>query len=72
MMGGLVAPGPHLENGRRRPEVARCDGFPSLAEYELYRAHFGADPDFIAADKLRDDTGCVVRYERTFLRPLLP
>lgn len=46
--------------------------FPSLAAYEDYRRLFGQHPDFIAADQLRDDSGCVIRYERTFMRPLLP
>jgi hypothetical protein len=46
--------------------------FPSLAEYERYRALFGVDPEFIAADRIRDESGCVKRFERTFLRPLLP
>jgi hypothetical protein len=46
--------------------------FPSLAEYEQYRQRFGVDPEFIEADRIRDDSGCVRRYERTFLRPLLP
>jgi hypothetical protein len=46
--------------------------FASLAAYEQYRTHFGTDPDFIAADKIRDDSACVIRYERTFMRPLLP
>nr|WP_239000792.1 NIPSNAP family protein [Jiangella asiatica] len=46
--------------------------FPSLAAYEQYRRLFGQHPDFVAADKLRDETGCVVRYERSFMRPLLP
>jgi len=46
--------------------------FPSLAEYERYRGLFGVDPEFIAADRIRDESGCVHRYERTFLRPLLP
>ncbi|MBF5000787.1 hypothetical protein IRT45_26975 [Nocardia sp. BSTN01] len=23
-------------------------------------------------DRIRDDSGCVLRYERTFMRPLLP
>jgi hypothetical protein len=45
--------------------------FPSLAEYESYRALFGVDPDFIAADKIRDESHCVVRYERSFMRPVL-
>ena len=46
--------------------------FPSLADYERYRERFGVDPDFVAADRIRDESGCVRRYERTFLRPLLP
>lgn len=46
--------------------------FGSLAEYERYRERFGVDPDFIAADRIRDDSGCVLRHERTFMRPLLP
>jgi hypothetical protein len=45
--------------------------FPSLAACEQYRARFGTDPDFVAADQIRDDSGCVPRYERTFMRPLL-
>jgi hypothetical protein len=46
--------------------------FASLADYERYRARFGVDPEFVEADRLRDDSGCVRRYERSFLRPLLP
>jgi NIPSNAP len=46
--------------------------FPSLAAYEHYRALFGTDPDFAEADRIRDESGCVLRYERTFMRPLLP
>lgn len=46
--------------------------FPSLAAYEDYRRLFGQHPDFVAADQIRDDSGCVIRYERTFMRPLLP
>ena len=46
--------------------------FPSLADYEQYRSRFGTDPEFVAADRIRDDSGCVVRFERTFMRPLLP
>ena len=45
--------------------------FPSLAAYEQYRALFGTDPKFVAADQVRDDSGCVLRYQRTFMRPLL-
>lgn len=46
--------------------------FDSLAAYERYRARFDQDPAFIDADRIRDDSGCVLRYERTFMRPLLP
>ncbi len=46
--------------------------FPSLAAYEQYRGLFGEHPDFVAADRIRDESGCVLRYERTFMRPLLP
>ncbi|MEJ7757288.1 MAG: NIPSNAP family protein [Nocardioidaceae bacterium] len=46
--------------------------FPSLADYENYRALFGVDPDFIETDRIRDESGCVVRYDRTFMRPLTP
>jgi hypothetical protein len=46
--------------------------FESLAAYEKYRTRFGVDPAFIAADRIRDESHCVIRYERTFMRPLLP
>ena len=45
--------------------------FPSLAAYEQYRALFGTDPEFLEADRIRDESNCVLRYERTFMRPLL-
>jgi hypothetical protein len=46
--------------------------FPSLAAYETYRERFGKDPEFTEADAIRDQSGCVLRYDRTFMRPLLP
>ncbi|MEV6283756.1 NIPSNAP family protein [Kribbella sp. NPDC051770] len=46
--------------------------FPSFAAYEEYRQLFGVDPDFVAADRIRDESGCVLRYDRSFMRPLLP
>ena len=45
--------------------------FPSLTAYEQYRQLFGVDPDFVAADRIRDESGCVVRYQRSFMRPVL-
>jgi NIPSNAP len=44
--------------------------FPSLADYERYRERFGVDPDFVEADRIREETRCVRRYERSFMRPL--
>jgi hypothetical protein len=44
--------------------------FPSLAEHERYRARFHDDPEFIEANRIRDETRCVRRYERSFMRPL--
>ncbi|OYN96381.1 NIPSNAP protein [Propionibacteriaceae bacterium ES.041] len=46
--------------------------FPSLAAYEQYRRRFSDDPDFIAADRIRDHSACVLRHDRTFMRPLFP
>ncbi len=45
--------------------------FESLTKYEAYRANFGVDPDFIAADLVRVESGCVSRWERTIMRPFL-
>jgi NIPSNAP protein len=45
--------------------------FPSLAAYEQYRQRFGVDPEFVAADRIRDESRCVLRHERSFMRPLL-
>lgn len=45
--------------------------FPSFADYESYRTLFGVDPEFVNADKIRDQSGCVMRYERSFMRPVL-
>jgi hypothetical protein len=45
--------------------------FPSFAAYEEYRKKFGVDPDFIEADQIRDRSGCVLSYERSFFRPVL-
>ncbi len=45
--------------------------FPSLADYESYWSLFGVDPEFVAVDEIRDESGCVLRYERSFMRPVL-
>jgi hypothetical protein len=43
-----------------------------VVEYVTDPAKIGIDPDFVAADRIRDESGCVLRYEHTFMRPLLP
>jgi hypothetical protein len=49
-----------------RRDQSGASAFPSLAAYEQYRGLFGVYPDFVAADRIRDDSGCVLRYDRTF------
>ncbi|NBE83967.1 NIPSNAP family protein [Micromonospora rubida] len=74
----LVARHGGLHHGYFLPAEGASDraealfSFQSLAAYERYRSRFGKDPEFIAADQIRDRSGCVLRYERTFMRPLLP
>jgi hypothetical protein len=45
--------------------------FPSLADYKTFRRLFGVNAEFIEADRIRDESGCVLRYDRMFMRPLL-
>ncbi|MFF1574469.1 NIPSNAP family protein [Leifsonia sp. NPDC058292] len=44
--------------------------FPSLAEYEQYRAAAAVDPECIEAFQFARETRCIRRYERRFLTPL--
>ena len=44
--------------------------FDSLAAYELYRQRSFEDADCQAAFKYAEDTQCIVRYERSFFRPV--
>ncbi|WP_329070621.1 NIPSNAP family protein [Amycolatopsis sp. NBC_01480] len=53
-------------------EARALFSFESLAAYERYRTLFGVDPEFVAADRIREESGCVLRYRRTFMRPFLP
>jgi len=46
--------------------------FPSLAEYERYRSAAAEDPECQEALRFAEDTGCILKYERSFFRPLLP
>jgi NIPSNAP len=53
-------------------EALALFSFESLAAYEAFRARFASDPEILAATRFRDESGCVVRYRRTFMRPVLP
>jgi hypothetical protein len=44
--------------------------FPSLADYEAYRARIPNDPDCQAAMTLAENTRCILSYERSFMRPI--
>ena len=74
----LVARNGGVHHGYFLPSEGASDralalfSFPSLAAYEAYRAKSGVDPEFVAADRIRDESGCVLRYDRSFMRPMLP
>lgn len=44
--------------------------FPSLAAYEDYRAAMAADAECQAAFAYAEETRCILRYERSFMRPM--
>ena len=44
--------------------------FPSLADYEDYRAKSFKDPECLEAFEFAKETDCIRRYDRQFLRPL--
>ena len=44
--------------------------FPSLASYEAYRRDVPLDPECEKITKLRDESQCFIKYERTFMRPV--
>ena len=46
--------------------------FASLAAYEEYRRQSATDADCQAAFAYAATTRCIVRYDRSFLRPVLP
>jgi hypothetical protein len=45
-------------------------GFPSLTDYETYRAKIPGDPECQAALDYADETRCILSYERSFMRPV--
>ncbi|UTW55466.1 NIPSNAP family protein [Kordiimonas sp. SCSIO 12610] len=46
--------------------------FESLAAYEHYREKSFKDPECMKAFKYGEDTKCILSYNRTFTKPLLP
>ena len=46
--------------------------FPSLAAYEKYREDSAQDPEVAKATAYWKETGCFLRYERSFFRPVFP
>ena len=44
--------------------------FPSLAAYEVYREAMAVDADCQAAFAYAEETRCILRYERSFMRPM--
>ena len=46
--------------------------FESLSAYENYRMSAATDPECKAAVRYAEESKCVVSWERTFFRPVLP
>lgn len=44
--------------------------FPSLADYEIYRSRMATDAECQAAFAYAEETRCLIRYERSFMRPV--
>lgn len=53
--------------------IALClFSFASLATYEQYRSKLPSDAEAQAAFELANETQCILSYDRTFMRPILP
>jgi len=55
------------EDGADNVAVAMFS-FPNVEAYEKYRREVKDDPECIAITKVRDETACFTKYERTFMR----
>lgn len=44
--------------------------FPSVTAYEAYRREVRTDPECLAITRIRDESQCFTKYERTFLRAI--
>ncbi len=45
--------------------------FPSMADYERYRIEAETDPECAKVYQKARESGCIVRFTRTFVRPVL-
>ncbi|MGH1571787.1 NIPSNAP family protein [Methylobacterium sp. P31] len=44
--------------------------YPNLTAYERYRFLLERDPDFVEANRIRNESRCVFWHDRVFMRPL--
>ncbi|MCH2076110.1 MAG: NIPSNAP family protein [Rhodobacteraceae bacterium] len=53
-------------------DIAYCHfSFPSLADYERYRAEMWEDAECLEADRFASESKCIRRYDRSFTRPVM-
>ncbi|GAA3941066.1 NIPSNAP family protein [Litoribacillus peritrichatus] len=62
--------GYYLPHEGKNYEAIALFSFPSLAAYEVYREKVKDDPDFKVANDHKEKTGCTLRVERQFMRPV--
>lgn len=44
--------------------------FPTVEAYDAYRRDVPLDPECEEITRLRDESNCFIKYERTFMRPV--
>lgn len=66
-----------VHHGYHLPHEGPCDvaychfSFPSLAAYEEYREKMWEDPECLQAYAFATKTKCILRYDRSFTKPVL-
>jgi hypothetical protein len=60
-----------LPHEGRNNQAFAIFSFPSLAEYENYRIASQQDEECKKAYEFAERTGCILSYDRSFLRPVL-
>ncbi|MGI9306339.1 MAG: NIPSNAP family protein [Gammaproteobacteria bacterium] len=54
-------------------DIAYCHfSFDSLADYEAYRARMWDDQECLDAYEVAKSNKCILRYDRSFTRPIMP